>query len=84
MTETAITALWEPGLKNRNKEKTIQEHSYIDIATASASSLNTQIHEEQMQTFCSPHFLRDLQNNNFTKAMITNVAGNQIIKYDSE
>ncbi|THU95326.1 TPR-like protein [Dendrothele bispora CBS 962.96] len=84
MTETAITALWEPGLKNRNREKTIQEHRHIDIATGSASSgLNTQTHEEQMQTSCSPHFFRDLQNNNFTKAMITNVAGNQIIKYDS-
>ncbi|THU80022.1 hypothetical protein K435DRAFT_874816 [Dendrothele bispora CBS 962.96] len=35
-----------------------------------------------MQTTSSPHFFTGLQNSDFTKAMITNVAGNQIIKCD--
>ncbi|THV01141.1 hypothetical protein K435DRAFT_854110 [Dendrothele bispora CBS 962.96] len=77
------TAVQEFGLEDRRREIAIQEHGNVEnIASVSSfSSLDIQIPEEQMQTFSSPYFFTGLQNNDFsTKAMITNVAGNLIIK----
>ncbi|THU85565.1 TPR-like protein [Dendrothele bispora CBS 962.96] len=84
MKKTAIEALRKLGLKDRKIEKHIQGPVRIDIAAGSSlSGSNMYIPVEQISTSTSPHFFTGAQKNDFRGAMITNVAGNQIINNDS-
>ena len=75
-----IAAVGRLGLKNKNQRK--EAHSQTDGITGdtapatSSSSSNPQI-SEQIQMSHGPHFFTDSRNNDFKKANITNVAGNQ-------
>ncbi|THU77548.1 TPR-like protein [Dendrothele bispora CBS 962.96] len=75
----------ELDLRNKKRHKHAQEAGNYDsaIAGTSLSGTNIQIPGEQMQTSTSSHFFTGSQNNDFREAIITNVAGNQIINYDS-
>ncbi|THU96965.1 TPR-like protein [Dendrothele bispora CBS 962.96] len=87
MKKTATTALRKLGLKDRKRGKHIPEPVHdesIDIAAGSSlSSSNMQTPVEQIPTSTSTHFFTGAQKNDFGGATITNVAGNQIVNYDS-
>ncbi|THV04603.1 TPR-like protein [Dendrothele bispora CBS 962.96] len=67
-------------LRDKKKQKHAQEAGYA-IAEISLSGQNPWIPEEQMQTSTGPHFFPNSQQNNFTRANITNIA--QIVNYHS-
>ncbi|THV04666.1 TPR-like protein [Dendrothele bispora CBS 962.96] len=81
MKKTTIAALRKLGLKDKKRQKDRQEPGHVKNpdgvpAGTSLSHSNPQISEGQMQTSPSPLFFTDSQNNDFTRANITNVAGN--------
>ncbi|THU89111.1 TPR-like protein [Dendrothele bispora CBS 962.96] len=79
MKKTTIAALQKLGLRDQKRQRNTQEPEHterINNTPAGTSLSGHQIPEEQRQTSTGPLFFQDSQNNDFTKANITNVAGN--------
>ncbi|THU85563.1 TPR-like protein [Dendrothele bispora CBS 962.96] len=81
MKKTTIAALRKLGLKDKKRQKDRQESGRVEnpdsvAAGTSLSHSNPQISQGQMQRSPGPLFFTDSQNNDFTRANITNVAGN--------
>ncbi|THU94273.1 hypothetical protein K435DRAFT_860717 [Dendrothele bispora CBS 962.96] len=87
MKKTTIAALQKLGLRDQKRQRNTQEPEHterINNTPAGTSLSGHWIPEEQRQTSTGPLFFQESQNNDFTKANITNVAGNIIQNYHSQ